>query len=323
MMVGKTPAHTFLVLDPNAAAFASFYRPLDTLGKVINLGALEDALALLEAVDSPILLLDTAQLRQLSPSEISSLVEHRGRFPVGLVTDEKTDDYLIELRRWGVLQVAVKSEPLIEEEIVHFIQCLLDPASGFGLHGYLYHTMEMYNVSVSTMREKNEAIENVINHFATSGFEVHELYDVRLILEEALNNALFHAFRTPTGEEKYSVSTLVQLEAREKVRIEYGNSAQLAGFSVTDNAGSLRVHTILDKLERQLNREGLFDSSGRGLYLSRMLTTAFIINVEESKRTQIVALFDKRRHGDRPKPFMLNFIGRDSFSEWRLDPDFD
>jgi anti-sigma regulatory factor (Ser/Thr protein kinase) len=322
-MAGRMPSHTFLVLDPTASAFGSFYDILASAGPLIQLASIEEALALREAVDSPVLLLDTHYLRELSPSEVSTLVDHRGLFPIGLVTDESTDDYLVELRRWGLLQVIVKSEPLVAEEILHFISCLVDPASGFGLHGYLHHTMEMYNVSVSTMREKNEAIENVINHFATSGFEVHELYDVRLILEEALNNALFHAFRTPTGEEKYSVTTLTQLDAKEKVRIEYGNNARMAGFSVTDSAGSLKVHTILDKLERQLNREGLFESSGRGLYLSRMLTTAFIVNVEEQRRTQVLALFDKRRHSDRPKPFILNFIGRDSFSEWRLDPDFD
>ncbi|MBI1291122.1 hypothetical protein GC173_07740 [bacterium] len=322
-MAGRAPQNTFLVLDPSAGEFGAFYEALAKSGTVIQLGSIEEAMALREAVDAPVLLLDTGFAKELLPSEVSTLVDQRGQLPIGLVTCQQTDDYLTELRRWGILQVAVKNEPLIPEEACHFIDCLRDPSSGFGLHAHLYHTMEMYNVSVSTMKEKNEAIESVINHFATSGFEVHELYDVRLILEEALNNALFHAFRTPTGEEKYSVSTLVQLDPKEKVRIEYGNNARMAGFSVTDSAGSLKVHTILDKLERQLNKEGLFDSSGRGLYLSRMLTTSFIINIEEGKRTQVLALFDKRRHTERPKPFILNFIGRDSFSEWRLDPDFD
>lgn len=322
-MTRRTGHHTFLILDSEAESFRPFYDSLAVMGPVIATASLDDALAMCSAVDSPVLILDTRDLSTLPQSDINSLIDFRGKVPMGLVTSQATDEYLQDLRRWGTLQVAVKSDPIISEETKHFVSCLLDPASGFGLHGYLHHTMEMYSVSVATMREKNDAIEKVINHFATSGFEVHELYDVRLILEEALNNALFHAFRTPTGEEKYSVSTLSQLEPREKVRIEYGNSARMAGFSVTDNAGSLRVHTILDKLERQLNREGLYDCSGRGLYLSRMLTTSFVINVEEHRRTQIVALFDKRRHPDRPKPFMLNFIGRDTFSEWRLDPEFD
>jgi anti-sigma regulatory factor (Ser/Thr protein kinase) len=280
-------------------------------------------LHLREAVDHPILLLDTAALRQSPQSDVSSLVELRGQVPIGLITNEETDDYLLDLRRWGVLQAIVKSEPIQPEEVALFVSCLRDPLNGFGLHSYLFSTMEMYNIPVASVPEKNQAVEKVINHFATSGFEVHELYDVRLILEEALNNALFHAFRTPTGEEKYSMARFSHLEPGEKVRIEYGNSAQLAGFSVTDSAGSLRIHTILNKLERQLNKEGLFDCSGRGLYLSRMLSTAFIINIDQGKRTQLVALFDRRRHLPRPKPFMVNFIGQDSFSEWRTDPDFD
>jgi hypothetical protein len=312
-----------LVLEGDPSRHPGFYEALGRCGTVLTFESPDAIWEICHGVDEPVILLDTEALKSCSNSDISSLVELRGRIPIGLITHQPTEDYLVDLRRWGLLQSFVKNDPIVPEELAHFIACVAEPLSGFGLHGYLHHTMELYNVSAATIPEKNNAIEAVINHFATSGFEVHELYDVRLILEEALNNAFFHAFRTPTGEEKYNLHNITRLDPKEKVRLEYGNGAHLAGFSVTDSAGTLRVHTVLNKLERQLNKEGLYDCSGRGLYLSRMLSTAFILNVEEGKRTQVIALFDKRRHMDRPKPFMVNFLGRDTFNEWRLDPDFD
>jgi anti-sigma regulatory factor (Ser/Thr protein kinase) len=181
----------------------------------------------------------------------------------------------------------------------------------------------MYSVAIRTIPEKHAAIERAVNHFATCGFNVHELYDVRLTLEELANNALFHAFQTETGAEKYSIRGFTQLEDGESVRIEYGSDGLVAGFSVTDNAGTLATRTILNKLERQLNREGLYDESGRGIYLTRMLSSQYVINIERGKRTQSVVLFDERRKSDRPKPFLVNRVGFDDFDEWRIDPDFD
>ncbi|CAN5469944.1 hypothetical protein BH09SUM1_BH09SUM1_28180 [soil metagenome] len=316
---------TILAVDPDAANFPAFYAALRASGDVHIFPTIDRLLA--EGGPVPvrdtIYLLDTLALQNSPTALVAQLLEQRGRVPMGLITQSPSDQYLMDLRRWGILQIAVKAEPLELHEIGLYVQCVADPLNGFGLYRYLGHTMEMYNLSIHTIKEKNDAVEKVINHFATANFEIHELFDVRLILEETLNNSFFHAFRKPSGEEKYSMQSFRELDPEEKIRIEYGNDATMSGFTVTDNAGSLPVRTIMHKLERQLNREGLFDSSGRGLYLSRMLSTAFIINIEEAKRTQMVALFDARRKLERPKPFMVNYVGPDTFGEWRLEEDFD
>ena len=314
---------TILALEQDQPAFEPFYSALASAGELHVFPTLDRLLAEEGQHEAPVYLLDVVALRDTPTALVTQLLERRSRVPMGLVTSVDSDEYLVDLRRWGLLQVAIKNIPVHADEVRLFVNSLCDPLNGFGLPQYLSGTMEMYNLSIHNIREKNEAIERVINHFATANFNVHELYDVRLILEETLNNSFFHAFRTATGEEKYSLHAFRQLEPHEKVRIEYGNNARLAGFTVTDNAGTLSIRTILNKLERQLNREGLHDSSGRGLYLSRMLSTAFVINIEEARRTQLVALFDERRRMQRPKPFMINFVGSDSFAEWRLDPDFD
>lgn len=322
MMRGREKL-TILAVDGDPAPYSGFYGSLARAGEVVIYPTLDQLFAEEDQYPQRILLLDTKTLQRSPTAQVGELVGRRGREAMALITDGDIEEYLMDMRRWGLLQIAVKNDPLEEHEVEFFVECVIDPLNGFGLCRYLSQTVEMYNLSVATIMEKNVAVERVINHFATANFEIHDLYDVRLILEEVLNNSFFHAFKTPSGEEKYNIHTFKHLEAGEKIRIEYGSNARVAGFTVTDNAGSLSVRTVMNKLERQFNREGLFDVSGRGLYLSRMLSSSFVINIEEGKRTQVIALFDERRRMPRPKPFMVNYIGRDTFEEWRLDPDFD
>ena len=285
-----------LYLDRDQEASAALREALASAGETIVFHDLQQLLGFGRHVPGAAILLDTATLADSPTALVSQLTDQRAHNPIGLATDQHLDDYIFRLREWGTVRVLIKAPPIDPEEVEHFIATLRDPASGFGLLRYLSSTIEMYSISIHDMQTKMSAIERVINHFATCGFDVHELYDVRLILEELLNNAFFHAFMTASGEEKYAIRAFKSLSPEEHV---------------------------ISKLERQFNREGVFDQSGRGLYLSRMLATRLIVNIEPHKRTQIVALFDDTRKSDRPKPLMINCIGDDSFDEWRADPDLD
>ncbi|MGF1573033.1 MAG: ATP-binding protein [Sumerlaeia bacterium] len=268
-------------------------------------------------------LLDVSTLL-LSPSaHVGGLHSFRNEKPLGLITDQNLETYISALRFWGILQSTLKKSYTNESDFLHFLTILEDPYSGFGLISYLAATVEMYNFKINSLESKTKAVDRVINHFATCGFAVHELYDVRLILEEITNNALFHAFRNAAGEEKYSIRTLTELGSKEEVRIEFGSDRDRVGFSVTDNAGNLRIETILNKIERQLNQEGLFDSSGRGLYLSQHLASRLIFNIDQGKRTQVIAMFDETRKADKVNPLMINYVGEDMFHEWGSDPELD
>jgi hypothetical protein len=128
-----------------------------------------------------------------------------------------------------------------------------------------------------------------------------------LIIEEAINNALFHAFADETGKEKYHPHDFVALDGSDELWIEYGADATTIGFSVNDNRGRLTPELIIGKLSRQYNREGLFDESGRGLYLARILSGQIIFNIKKDKHTQIICLFYEKRL-NIPKIFCINHI---------------
>jgi anti-sigma regulatory factor (Ser/Thr protein kinase) len=296
-----------LVLDPAPDEHGEFH---DLLASTAPVVVFPDLASLARhpdfpAPETPLLLredaLDHGQLATLA-----TMMRFKSTARVALLTRRDLDDYIGLVRATGITRSAVMVPPVTRADLITLLGAIHDPAGAVGLAHYLSATIEMYQVSVATKPEKIAVSERLINHFATAGYAVHDLYDVRLILEENLNNALHHSFRTATGEEKYHAETFTGLDRGERVVVEYGSNADFAGFSVTDNAGTLTPRIILDKLQRHMGGEGLFDFGGRGLFLSRMLSSAFIITINPGHRTQVVALFDPRRRLNRPKPFLLN-----------------
>lgn len=300
-----------LLLDSQRERFPQFHALLDIHAKVYPVSHIDGILAHPEFHHpATILLLDLADIGACEDTKVETLLQHAGRERVGLLAANETGDYLATLRRWGIHRVLVKEPPVDEEEAALFLRCLKDAEFGFGLGACLARTIEMYRFTVSSREEKLGVAERVINYFATAGYQVHDLYDVRLVLEEALNNAIFHGFRTGTGEEKYHPDTFTELDRREKILIEYGSNGPTVGFTVTDNAGTLRPETILDRLQKQQDPTGIYQLSGRGLHLSRMLSSLFVVNIDAGNHTQVIALFDERRRMNRVKPFLINTIQR-------------
>ncbi len=314
---------SLLVLDREPGAPSPLYDTARQFGSLKLLSSLDELIE--EANESPrsILLLDIATLRDTSRARLSRLQDLRKSHPTGLVTDLYLEQYLMDLRSWGIYQVMVKTIPTTLDFFQHFVDCLKDPGSGFGLMRYMQGTCEVYARTAKTLEDKHRRVGEIIDHFATSGFDVHELYDVRLVLEEVLNNAFFHAFKDAEGNDKYNIHDFTELEEAEQIRIEFGSSGVTAGFCVSDSVGTLTLQTIFHKLERQLNHDGLFDESGRGLYLCRILSSVTVINIREGKQTQIIALFDDRRRQKEPKPFIINYIPKPDGRNSPLDPELD
>lgn len=319
----RTEKRTVIYTDRDPEGAREFLDSLRRLASVTTCHDLDAALEQMGRAPNALSLFETQTLADSSAGSRARLLEHRNTRPMALVTCDDLETYIHGVREWGLTQVAVRTPPVNPEELGRFLAMVENPLAGFGLMNYLGNTIEMYSIALRTLDEKKNAIERVINHFASCGFEVHELYEVRLILEEVCNNAFFHAFRTASGDEKYSIRGFSHLQEGEEVRIEYGSDRSLVGFTVTDNAGTLTVNTLLTKLERQLTQDAMFDESGRGLYLSRLLTSNLVVNIEQGRRTQFVALFDSSRRTSRPKPFLLNYSGADGFEDWRNDPELD
>jgi anti-sigma regulatory factor (Ser/Thr protein kinase) len=315
---------TVVVYDQFPDACPTFYGHLGRCGQVQVREALSgDPIVVSDGDPHPVVLLDVRTLMQYPVDEVRAFLASHRQAAMGLITELALEDYITYLRGWNILQVGLKKDTASVDHIRLFLDCVTNPASGFGLSRYLFQTSEIYTVSARTLDEKNRAIEQIINYFATTGFEIHQLYHVRLILEETLNNAFFHAFRTADSKEKYSIREFTCLEDNEAIVIEYGNCGEVSGFTVTDPAGTLPPEMVLRKLERQYNRDGMMDEGGRGLYLARVLSAHFVVNIDPGRRTQIIALFQSGKEVAEPKPFMVNCVRSLQQDLWNEDPDFD
>ncbi|MCD6385297.1 response regulator [Candidatus Sumerlaeota bacterium] len=227
---------------------------------------------------------------------------------IALLTKLHLEEYIFYIRNWGITNVMPKRDPYNPDEVLVIVENFIHPEKAFGLRRYLPTLIK--TEEIRTRDDKSYVVSKIINFFGANGFSSVELYDVRLVLEEIINNAIYHAFRDEQGHPKYRPHTFVELAENEIIKVDYGCLGKRAGFAVNDNQGALECKQIIDALCRQYDKEGLYDQSGRGLFLSRRFTNTLIINIRNRKLTQIIALLLKNSDKDKSeiKPFYINYV---------------
>ena len=170
----------------------------------------------------------------------------------------------------------------------------------FGLSRYLNEDGKVLEeICIKSTTEAKEARERIADTFAekfgTSG-------DMKLILDEIITNAIYHAPTLQNGTEKYQEFMDVELEDHEYIYIEYGYDMEKYGVAVSDYQGRLTKETVLYKINRQITGEGLLDDSGRGIHMSRLFADRMIINIDPNKRTEVVIInyFSNKYRGYKP-----------------------
>jgi len=144
--------------------------------------------------------------------------------------------------------------------------------------------------TVTTLPEKHQVAEDAVALVQPYAAARRHLRDIRLIVNELINNAIFHSFLSPSGAAKYSARRFQTLEVGESVVVEVAVADEAVVVAVEDNCGTLSPHEVLKYMQRQTTGEGLYDSHGRGFYLMTNLTDHLSVCLEPGKRTRIVAL---------------------------------
>ena len=117
------------------------------------------------------------------------------------------------------------------------------------------------------------------------------------VAEELILNAVIHAPRNPDGSAKYEHigprADLV-LDKSEEVNISYGCDGQRLMLSVSDNFGRLEKRTLRSYLTRafegvQLQTEDKASGAGLGLSMSLRSIHQLIFNIQDQKRTEVIA----------------------------------
>lgn len=117
-------------------------------------------------------------------------------------------------------------------------------------------------VTVSTSAERYEIAAKLINDpLVCNRRKVRERLEV--VLEELLTNALYHAYRNPTGEEKYPRKLPVQLTPQEKITVKYSISKEGIFLSIADQGGHLRFADLSAAFARTYGSASPRDSGER------------------------------------------------------------
>ncbi|MCL2220242.1 MAG: response regulator [Chitinispirillia bacterium] len=219
------------------------------------------------------------------------LTEVQSRHPDvkrALLTSSNIDEYVTFARSGAVSSIIPKTVPFNFGEIEDIIMGLLT-GDIFGLERYLRRgegaIIEKYCIkSSSEARTVRDAIvAQVEEKFGNSA-------DTKIVLDEILMNAIYHAPTRVGGVEKYTQYTEVSLEPAEYVFVELGCDSEKYGIAVLDKCGALTKDIVLDKLHRQITGEGYMDESGRGLHMCRLFADRLVINIERNKRTEVVIM---------------------------------
>lgn len=262
---------------------------------------------LLEQISSeerPIVLIHCGTLNENDIELATRLPDLPGRPTLAVLAKDKNLDQAVSMARRLNLGTVFPDDCLLYpseiERWVDWIECG-GPASGIEPH--LQPGARITSRRLMAKSDKAEIIDSILSFVGEIRPDRALEFNLRLILEEVVNNAIFHACVDEAGEEKYTIGSFERVDDDEVIELDYGADENTIAVSIRDNRGLLTRETFLGKIERQASMKGLLDISGRGLYLTYSLAERLVVNLRPGKLSELVVLTrtDERAWPDRTK----------------------
>jgi YesN/AraC family two-component response regulator len=296
---GSMKNYKILVVDDEKAIRMMLVDFLENKYTVDTAETADMALGKLKQAHFDLVISDINMPGMNGPQLLCEIKKNYPKTKTALITAYNIDDYIRTAKEMLVTNIIPKTVPFNFQELDSIVSGLLTEDI-FGLSRYL--TNDGVILEKSTIRSSLEArdtrehiIDLFTEKFGTSG-------DMKLILDEIITNAIYHAPTLDDGSEKYQEFTDVTLEPDEYIGVECGYDREKYAVAVTDMQGKLKKETVLYKIDRQLTGEGLLDDSGRGIHMSRLFADRMIINIDPNKRTEVILInyFSNKYRGYKP-----------------------
>jgi CheY-like chemotaxis protein len=233
------------------------------------------------------------------PEFLSEVKKLQPSAAVALITAYNIDNYIRMAKEYNICNIIPKTSPFNFAELDLLIEGLLTKKI-FGLSRHLLsdHTL-LERFCIRSSLEAKTVREAIIDMFIE---KLGSSDNLKLALDEIITNAVYHAPVFPDGTQKYQEFSEVFLQPEEFVSLETGYDSEKYGISVVDNMGGLTKDTILYKIDRQINGEGILDDSGRGIHMSRLFSDRMIINIAPKIKTEIILMnyFSHKYRGYKP-----------------------
>ncbi|MBN1758679.1 MAG: response regulator [Chitinispirillaceae bacterium] len=295
----KDSSYRILIVDDEKAIRMMLLDYLENDYEIVTAETGEEALGILQQSRFDLVISDINMPGMNGPQLLSQI---RLKYPgtkTALITAYNVDEYIKTAKEYSITNIIPKTVPFNFTELDFIVHGLVT-GDIFGLSRYLLSEGKILEThiiksSADARIVQDHLIELFETKFGTAG-------DMKLILDEIITNALYHAPTFDDGTEKYQEFNDVELEPHEYIHIECGFDEEKYAVAVTDCQGRLTKETVLYKIERQITGEGLLDDSGRGIHMSRLFADRMVINIDPNKKTEVILInyFSNKYRGYKP-----------------------
>lgn len=208
-----------------------------------------------------------------------------------LMTAYNVEDYLDLALQYEISNIFVKTVPFQFQELTALIERLKNNTI-FGLSHYFSPDTQMQEMRICSSRTLHDDAVKIV-----SFFDLHnEVNRLELVVVELLTNALFYGVRDEDPDRKELWNHDFILPEESAVIVTLAKDSEKYGISVGDHGGKLKREDVLYWLNRQISRGndglplGVYDTHGRGLFIARKYIDRLIVNIDQSKKTEIIII---------------------------------
>ncbi len=234
------------------------------------------------------------------------LREIRARYPATkrvLITAYNVEDYLELALNYDIGNIFVKTTPFNFEELSTVLTALLTNDI-FGLERHFDSSASSIQLKITNSKRLDLHAAELVSFIGN----VPYAKKLELVIIELLTNAIFYGIRRESAENKERWEHDFTLPDDQAVAVVVTKDAEKYGISISDRGGRLKKHDVLYWLHRQVVHDadglplGLYDSHGRGLFITRKYIDRLIINIDHAHRTEIIIInyFHKMFIGYKP-----------------------
>jgi anti-sigma regulatory factor (Ser/Thr protein kinase) len=197
-------------------------------------------------------------------------------------------DYLPIAHQFNAYQVLVKQQAHQTFWLKKELLWLCNPFLAFGIDPLIANQTLHQQWCIDSSQAIQETYNSLLETLAQT-VTTEIAMDVGTSLMEALTNAVYHAIVNDEGQEVYQKGQFIEtLPPSQQVRVTLKLNKQAFAISVHDQGGVLSPSQVLYWMHRNHSGDGLFDTSGRGLFLMHALMDRCLINIEQGKQTELV-----------------------------------
>ena len=206
-----------------------------------------------------------------------------------LITAYNVEDYLELALKYDIGNIFVKTIPFNFEELSTVLVNLLTN-NIFGLESYFPSPTERMQLKINSSKK----LEHHAVHMVSFIGDISYSKKLELVIIELLTNAIFYGIRRESADNKELWEHDFTLPDDKAVTVDVAKDEEKFAISICDSGGRLTKKDVLYWLHRQIAHNadglplGLFDSHGRGLFITRKYIDRLIINIDQSRRTEVI-----------------------------------